>query len=92
MVVPLFWRIEMEGIVAKIWNIKEGTMGRGAAVQITDSISYITNSEKCDGVIVNDDFMQVGREVSYVIMILKRYRDCMLEDGIFRIYKMQRMK
>lgn len=71
MVVPLFWRIEMEGIVAKIWNIKEGTMGRGAAVQITDSISYITNSEKCDGVIVNDDFMQVGREVSYVINDIK---------------------
>ena len=60
MVVPLFWRIEMEGIVAKIWNIKEGTMGRGAAVQITDSISYITNSEKCDGVIVSDNFMQVN--------------------------------
>lgn len=71
MVVPFFWRIEMEGIVAKIWNIKEGTMGRGAAVQITDSISYITNSEKCDGVIVNDDFMQVGREVSYVINDIK---------------------
>ena len=71
MVVPLFWRIEMEGIVAKIWNIKEGPMGRGAAVQITDSISYITNSEKCDGVIVNDDFMQVGREVSYVINDIK---------------------
>ena len=71
MVVPLFWRIEMEGIVAKIWNIKEGTMGRGAAVQITDSISYITNSEKCDGVIVNNDFMQVGREVSYVINDIK---------------------
>lgn len=71
MVVPLFWRIEMEGIVAKIWNIKEGTMGRGAAVQITDSISYITNSKKCDGVIVNDDFMQVGREVSYVINDIK---------------------
>lgn len=71
MVVPLFWRIEMEGIVAKIWNIKEGTMGRGAAVQITDSISYITNSKKCDGVIVNDDFMQVGREVSYVINGIK---------------------
>ncbi len=71
MVVPLFWRIEMEGIVAKIWNIKEGTMGRGAAVQITDSISYITISEKCDGVIVNDDFMQVGREVSYVINDIK---------------------
>ena len=69
MVVPLFWK--MEGIVAKIWNIKEGTMGRGAAVQITDSISYITNSEKCDGVIVNDDFMQVGREVSYVINDIK---------------------
>lgn len=71
MVVPLFWRIEMEGIVAKIWNIKEGTMGRGAAVQITDSISYITNSEKCDGVIVSDNFMQVGREVSYVINDIK---------------------
>lgn len=71
MVVPLFWRITMEGIVTKIWNIKEGSMGRGAAVQITDSISYITNSEKCDGVIVNDDFMQVGREVSYVINDIK---------------------
>ncbi len=71
MVVPLFWRIEMEGIVAKIWNIKEGTMGRGAAVQITDSISYITNSEKCDGVIAGDGLMQVGREVSYVINDLK---------------------
>lgn len=71
MVVPLFWRIEMEGIVAKIWNIKEGTMGRGDAVQITDSISYITNSEKCDGVIVSDNFMQVGREVSYVINDIK---------------------
>lgn len=71
MVVPLFWRIVMEGIVAKIWNIKEGSMGRGTAVQITDSISYITNSEKCDGVIAGDGLMQVGREVSYVINDLK---------------------
>ena len=46
-------------------------MGRGDAVQITDSISYITNSEKCDGVIVSDNFMQVGREVSYVINDIK---------------------
>lgn len=71
MVVPLFWRITMEGIVTKIWNIKEGSMGRGAAVQITDSISYITYSEKCDGVIAGDGLMQVGREVSYVINDLK---------------------
>ena len=71
MVVPLFWRITMEGIVTKIWNIKEGSMGRGAAVQITDSVSYITNSEKCDGVIAGDGLMQVGREVSYVINDLK---------------------
>lgn len=61
----------MEGIVTKIWNIKEGSMGRGAAVQITDSISYITYSEKCDGVIAGDGLMQVGREVSYVINDLK---------------------
>lgn len=46
-------------------------MGRGAAVQITDSISYITYSEKCDGVIAGDGLMQVGREVSYVINDLK---------------------
>lgn len=71
MVVPLFWRITMEGIVTRIWNIKEGSMGRGAAVQITDSISYITYSEKCDGVIAGDGLMQVGREVSYVINDLK---------------------
>lgn len=71
MVVPLFWRITLEGIVTKIWNIKEGSMGRGAAVQITDSISYITYSEKCDGVIAGDGLMQVGREVSYVINDLK---------------------
>ena len=61
----------MDGIVAKMWNIKEGSMGRGTAVQITDSISYITNSEKCDGVIAGDGLMQVGREVSYVINDLK---------------------
>lgn len=71
MAVPLFWRIVMDGIVAKMWNIKEGSMGRGTAVQITDSISYITNSEKCDGVIAGDGLMQVGREVSYVINDLK---------------------
>lgn len=71
MAVPLFWRIAMDGIVAKMWNIKEGSMGRGTAVQITDSISYITNSEKCDGVIAGDGLMQVGREVSYVINDLK---------------------
>ena len=71
MAVPLFWRIAMDGIVAKMWNIKEGSMGRGTAVQITDSISYITNSEKCDGVIDGDGLMQVGREVSYVINDLK---------------------
>ena len=71
MAVPLFWRIAMDGIVANMWNIKEGSMGRGTAVQITDSISYITNSEKCDGVIAGDGLMQVGREVSYVINDLK---------------------
>ena len=46
MVVPLFWRIEMEGIVAKIWNIKEGTMGRGAAIDAAVVAKY------CDGAII----------------------------------------
>lgn len=75
MAVPLFWRIAMDGIVAKMWNIKEGSMGRGTAVQITDSISYITNSEKCDGVIAGDGLMQVGREVSYEVYA-KGEREC----------------
>ena len=37
-----------KGIVSKIWNIKEGSMGRSGGAQITDSISYITDEEKCD--------------------------------------------
>ena len=37
-----------KGIVVKIWNIKEGSAGRGAGVQISDSIAYITDEEKCD--------------------------------------------
>ena len=55
-----------KGIVAKIWNIKEGSMGRGAGVQISDSIAYITNSEKCDESLSGDSFCQIGRELRYV--------------------------
>ena len=55
-----------KGIVAKIWNIKEGSMGRGAGAQISDSISYITNSEKCDETLTADSLAQIGRELKYV--------------------------
>ncbi|MCR5338999.1 MAG: relaxase/mobilization nuclease domain-containing protein [Lachnospiraceae bacterium] len=65
-----------KGIVAKIWNIKEGSMGRSGGAQITDSISYITDEEKCDehlaavtalGSIEADSSMkQIGRELTYV--------------------------
>lgn len=54
-----------KGIIAKIWNIKDGSKGRGAGVQIADSIGYITNSEKCDETL-GDGFAQIGRELSYV--------------------------
>ena len=54
-----------KGIVVKIWNIKEGSMGRGAGVQISDSIDYITNSEKCDEKL-GDGAAQIGRELTYV--------------------------
>lgn len=54
-----------KGIVAKIWNIKDGSKGRGAGAQISDSIDYITNSEKCDETLGNSK-AQIGRELSYV--------------------------
>lgn len=54
-----------KGIVAKIWNIKDGSKGRGAGAQISDSIDYITNSEKCDETLGNNK-AQIGRELSYV--------------------------
>ena len=54
-----------KGIVAKIWNIKDGSKGRGAGVQISDSIDYITNSEKCDETL-GGGMAQIGRELTYV--------------------------
>ncbi|MCR5338673.1 MAG: relaxase/mobilization nuclease domain-containing protein, partial [Lachnospiraceae bacterium] len=54
------------GIVTKIWNIKEGSMGRSGGRQITDSISYITNEEKCDERLSDGSLMQIGRELTYV--------------------------
>ncbi len=60
-----------KGIVAKIINIKNGSQGRSGAVQIGDSIAYITNSEKCDMKMDQIDMSQVSREVSYVLNDLK---------------------
>ena len=54
-----------KGIVAKIWNIKDGSKGRGAGAQISDSIDYITNSEKCDETLGGSQ-AQIGRELTYV--------------------------
>ncbi len=53
-----------KGIVVKIWNIKEGSMGRGAGVQIKDSIGYITDEDKCDVHLSSQN--QVGRELTYI--------------------------
>ncbi|MBR4760934.1 MAG: relaxase/mobilization nuclease domain-containing protein [Lachnospiraceae bacterium] len=55
-----------KGIVVKIWNIKEGSGKRGAGVQISDSISYITDEEKCDLRLSDESYSQIGREVTYV--------------------------
>ena len=65
-----------KGIVAKIWNIKEGSMGRTGGAQITDSISYITDEEKCDEHLSSlivlggggdvSSMAQIGRELTYV--------------------------
>ena len=54
-----------KGIVVKVWNIKDGSKGRGAGVQISDSIDYITNSEKCDESL-GEGTDQIGRELKYV--------------------------
>ena len=58
-----------KGIVAKIWNIKDGSKGRGAGEQISDSIDYITNSEKCDESLGTG--AQLGRELKYVVNDVK---------------------
>ena len=55
-----------KGIVVKIWNIKEGTGKRNAGVQISDSISYITDEEKCDVHLQSESLSQIGRELTYV--------------------------
>ncbi len=55
-----------KGIVVKIWNIKEGSKGRGSGVQISDSIAYITDKEKCDNRLHTDSPLQIGRELTYI--------------------------
>ena len=59
------------GIIAKIWNIKAGSQGRSGGAQISSSIDYITNSEKCDGQLPLTGALQVGREVTYVTNDIK---------------------
>jgi len=59
------------GIIAKIWNIKAGSQGRSGGAQISSSIDYITNSEKCDGQLTLEGALQVGREVMYVTNDIK---------------------
>ena len=59
------------GIIAKIWNIKAGSQGRNGGAQISSSIDYITNSEKCDGQLPLEGVLQVGREVTYVTNDIK---------------------
>ena len=54
-----------KGIIAKIWNIKEGSLGRSAGVQIKDSVRYITDPLKCDEHL-KDSKGQLGRELTYV--------------------------
>lgn len=59
------------GIIAKIWNIKAGSQGRSGGAQISSSVDYITNSEKCDGQLSLSGMLQVGREVTYVTNDIK---------------------
>lgn len=59
------------GIIAKIWNIKAGSQGRSGGAQISSSVDYITNSEKCDGQLSLSGMLQVGREVAYVTNDIK---------------------
>lgn len=55
-----------QGIVGKVWNIKAGSQGRSSSAQIGDSIDYITNCEKCDVKIGGEEFLQIGRELTYI--------------------------
>lgn len=56
----------MAGIVVKIWNIKAGEGKRSSSTQIRDSISYITNEEKCNVTLSDGTVCQMGRELTYV--------------------------
>lgn len=60
-----------KGIVGKIWNVKAISSGRSASTQISDSINYITNSEKCDMKLSDDNFAQIGRELNYITNDIK---------------------
>ena len=56
----------MAGIVVKIWNIKAGEGKRSSSTQIKDSISYITDEEKCNVTLSDGTICQMGRELTYV--------------------------
>lgn len=56
----------MAGIVAKIWNISAGTKNRGPSVQISDSINYIFNPEKCSQELSSNAGIQIKQELSYI--------------------------
>jgi hypothetical protein len=59
-----------QGIVIKVWNVKEGSRGRSGAAQIKDSIDYITNEEKtkCQ---IPDAAGQIARELNYIANDIK---------------------
>jgi hypothetical protein len=54
-----------QGIVIKVWNVKEGSRGRSGAAQIRDSINYIANEEKtkCQVPVASG---QIARELNYI--------------------------
>lgn len=60
-----------KGIVVKVWNVNAGSRGRSTPAQMSSSVDYIFNDEKCALEMSGDSLSQMGRELHYVVNDLK---------------------
>lgn len=59
------------GIVVKLWNVSAATKKRSAGIQISDSIRYIFNPEKCSKRMDDNSKITIGRELMYITNDIK---------------------
>ncbi|SDB01985.1 relaxase/mobilization nuclease domain-containing protein [Eubacterium oxidoreducens] len=85
------------GIIAKIKHIKDGSMNRSGVKNMSTSLAYIMNKEKCDMKLSNITEGQVVREVNYVLNDIKTveglYIGCrQISDIKFAVEEMMQVK